>query len=195
MIKDIPIGITSEDESGILSDQIRKSRKRKKIGKGGLFPGEEEFVIKWWLQREKTMLTNGPSDSRDDRVRVALVEQRARETQLQMILMLEILSLEATSVPSSASLNPSSDTVNETAVGQPVQAKKPKKPQNLETLLDILIDRLCIWHTTSQEDSEAAHDRQQRQNLTDSTSNDDYLRGFCVEVVIPLYDFFALARW
>ncbi|MCJ1400190.1 hypothetical protein MMC11_003394 [Xylographa trunciseda] len=187
LVKDIPMGVTSEDESGLVSDQIRKSKKRKKIGKEGLFPAEEEYVVKWWLHREKTIYTGGSGDSRDDRIRVALVEQRARETQLQIILILEILSLEAMSVPFSANLQSLVGPVEDSTAEQPSQTKKPRKPQNLETLLDILIDRLCIWHTTTQEDSEEAHDTQRRQSFTDSASDGDHLRSFCVEVVVPFY--------
>ncbi|MCJ1382187.1 hypothetical protein MMC17_005299 [Xylographa soralifera] len=187
LVKEIPLGVTSEDESGLLCDEIRKSKKRKKIGKGGLYPGEEEYAIKWWLRREKNVFTAGPGDSREDRVRVALVEQRARETQLQIILILEILSLEATNVHIATVLGPVLVMVEDSTAEHPAQTKKPRKPQNLEILLDILLDRLCIWHTTSQEDSEAAHDIQRRPKFTDSTSDGDHLRSFCVEVVVPFY--------
>ena len=186
LMKEIPVGVTSEDESSLLHDEIRKSKKRKKISKGGLYPGEEEYAVKWWLRCERNTLTGRPEDSHEDRVKVALLEQRARETQLQIILMLEILSTEATSVPIATILSSVPATGDDNTTERPAQTKKPKKPQNLEILLDVLIDRLCIWHTTSQEDSGAAHDIQQRRKLTDSTSDGDRLQSFCVEVVVPL---------
>ena len=186
LVKEIPLGVTSEDESSLLCDEIRRSKKRKKISKGGLYPGEEEYAVKWWLRSEKNTFTSRPGDSHEDIVRMALVEQRARETQLQIILILEILSLEAASVPIATTLNPVLVTVEDSIVEHHAQTKKPKKPQNLEILLDILIDRLCIWHTTSQEDLEVAQDTQERPKFADGTSDGDHLRSFCVEVVVPL---------
>ncbi|MCJ1475900.1 hypothetical protein MMC13_004564 [Lambiella insularis] len=187
LLKDLPVGTTSEDEDGLLGDQIRKSKKRKKISKEGLFPGEEEYLVKWWLQRERMTLVDGPGVNLEERLRVSLIEQRARETQLQLILILEVLALESAAAAVPTNLELEIVGSNSTIIGKQVQTKKSKKPQNFEVQIDILIDRLCIWHSTSQEELKALHNSQERSKPSSSTSNGDHLRDFCIEVVVPFY--------
>ena len=185
LIAELPVGITSEDEDGLLADQIRKSKKRKKISKGGLSPGEEQFLIKWWLHRENGMFSAAPGDTREQRAKEALKEQRAREIRLQVILILEVLTLEASGIASiSASKPPNADEDTTQA-----QTKRVKKPLNLSTLLDVLIDKLCIWHSTSQgeaKEADVGHRPEQGEKLLVRAPESDCLRDFCTEVVVPL---------
>lgn len=185
LIAELPVGITSEDEDGLLADQIRKAKKRKKISKGGLSPGEEQYLIKWWLHRESVKLSAGPGHTREQRAKEALREQRAREIQLQMILILEVLALEAAGItPTSKIKAPNAEEDNSQA-----QSKRVKKPLNLSTLLDVLIDRLCIWYSTSQgemRETDLVHRPQQGEKSGLRASDSDCLRDFCTEVVVPL---------
>jgi len=185
LIAELPAGVTSEDEEGLLADQIRKSKKRKKVSKGGLSPGEEQYLIKWWLYRESVTMGAGPGDIREQRAKDALRKQRAREIQLQVILILEVLALEAAGIPPSlVSQQPKAE--EEKAPGQ---SKRGKKPLNLSTLLDVLIDRLCIWHSTSQgevRETEVTHRSQHGEKLALRAPESDCLRDFCTEVVVPL---------
>ena len=188
LIKEIPHGITSEDESSLLSDQIRKLKKRKKPSRGGLAPGEEQYVVRWWLHQERASLTGGPGETREQRVKQALVEQRARETQLQIILILEILALEAVAVNDPSVVHPDNKALGGDDSTMHMQAKKSRKPQNLSNLLDVLIDRLCIWHSTSQGEliSPDVTKEAEEVKITRQTSEGDRLRDFCTEVVVPL---------
>ena len=189
LINEIPHGITSGDESSLLSDQIRKLKKRKKPSKGGLAPGEEQYVVRWWLQQERASLIGGPGETREQRMKQALVEQRARETQLQIILILEILALEAVVMSDSTVVLSDNKAVEGDESNTQVQAKKLRKFQNLSNLLDVLIDRLCIWHSTSQGESsttDVTNAAQDEERIARQTSESDRLRDFCTEVVVPL---------
>lgn len=185
LIAELPIGITSEDEDGLLADQIRKAKKRKKISKGGLLPGEEQHLIKWWLHRESVTLSAGPGHNREQRAKEALREQRAREIQLQIILILEVLALEAAGIPTTSTIK----TLNAEEEKNQAPSRRVKKPLKLSTLLDVLVDRLCIWHSTSQgeiREADVAHRPQHGEKSGLRASESDCLRDFCTEVVVPL---------
>ena len=189
LISELPVGITLHDEDDQMNARIRKSKKRKKVGKDGLFPGEESYVLKWWFKREEASPLQGPEDTREQRIKNSLVEQRARETQLQIILILEIVALEAAgSAQSGTDHKPLGGGHESTGTERPSESKAPKKPQNLSTLLDILIERLCIWQSTNHDDSVSIG---KSSSITSKTmephgGNGDRLRDFCFEVIIPL---------
>ena len=192
LIAELPVGITFGDEDDQMNSRMRKSKKRKKVGKDGLFPGEESYVLKWWLKREDALPLQGPEDTREQRVKNSLVEQRARETQLQIILILEILAIEAASSAQSRTdhmrLGGGYERNN---AERPTESKAPKKPQDLSTLLDILIERLCIWQSTNHDDSvsvgkSSSTTSKTIEHLEPYAGNGDRLRDFCSEVIIPL---------
>ena len=192
LITELPVGIASEDEAGYTNARIRKSKTRRKIGKNGFFPEEEGYVLKWWLRREKTLTAEGPEDTRERRTKRALVEQRARETQLQIILILEILALEAAGTAQGPKDLTMPNVTNDSNEDKHVpDAKKSKKPQDLSTLLDVLIERLCIWQTTNLEDSMSSGDKtksvpQKAEKEGACADDGDRLRDFCSEVIVPL---------
>ena len=192
LIVELPAGINFDDEDDQMNARIRKSKKRKKVGKGGLFPGEESYVFNWWLKREEALPSQNPGDTREQRIKSSLVEQRARETQLQIILILEILALEATRSAQSRTGHMSLGEGHEnTQATRPSESKAPKKPQNLSTLLDILIERLCIWQSTNHDDSvsigkPSSTTSKTMEHLEAHARNGDRLRDFCSEVIIPL---------
>ena len=194
-IQEIPVGVTEDDEGGPIMSAIykkgEKSKKRKRISKGGFLPGEEDYLIRWWLNREGSLVVTGPAGSREGRMKSAIQEQRGRETQLQIILVLEVLALEV----AFASQKQTSSTVAHTLKGEDEadtpKLKRSKKPQDLNILLDILVDRLCIWESTNQEGPMSRVE--DSSNLMSETPEDptegstkDRLRDFCVEVIIPL---------
>jgi DNA replication regulator SLD3 len=185
IIEEIPVGITPEDADSLLASQIRKAKKRKKVSKEGLYPGEEEYVAKWWLTRETENVQGGPDDIRAQRIRRALVEQRAREIHIQIILILEVSALEATKIPVTVTSEDAGTATATDADKSQTQNKRPRKPLNLSTLLDILIDRLCIWHSTSQDEAKGAGIAGSGDTLTSHASNYDRLRDFCTEVIVP----------
>lgn len=188
IVKELPIGVFSDDENmtAIFRKKTRK-RKSSKIGKDGLYPEEEVSVIRWWLDRRNSIDGDDSSDNRDERVRLRMAEQRARETQLQIILLLETLALEAS--------NPGKISENDPIVVEekhPSSTKqKSKKLLDLNILLDLQIDRLCIWQSMSVGDSgSSAHEDKTDPRTTLKVSNEgrkfDVLRDFCVDVIVPL---------
>ena len=194
LIREIPIGVMEDDDGCPAMEALykkgEKSKKRKKISKGGLLPGEEEYIARWWLNRDNSLISTGPGDSREGRIKSAVKEQRARETELQIILILEVLALESAASQNQTSLNEVHIPKIEDK-GNTQKPKRSKKHQDLSTLLDILVDRLCIWESTSHEESKPGlEDGSDIANRTldvlTEDSSKDRLRNFCVEVIIPL---------
>ena len=193
MVKDLPFGPMSENESASITDalvkKIRKSKKTK-IGKNGLYPGEEASITRWWLSRDAPAAACDSADARDSATRLALLEQRARETQLQVILALEVLALEASTIGPSVENN-TMRTATEGVGESQEKRKKVKKPQDLIMLLDLLVDRLTIWQSMNMDEDKTS----KKGEITSSqhsvisiakNSNSDHLQQFCVDVVLPL---------
>ena len=193
MVKDLPFGPMSENESASITDalvkKIRKSKKTK-IGKNGLYPGEEASITRWWLSRDPPAAACDSADARDNATRLALLEQRARETQLQVILALEVLALEASTIGPSVENN-NMRTVTESVGESQGKRKKVKKPQDLIMLLDLLVDRLTIWQSMNMDEDKTSKKGETTSSQhpvisIDKTSNSDHLQQFCVDVVLPL---------
>ena len=191
LVQNLPAGDFSEEELGqitvFLGDAGRKLKRRKKVGKNGLFPGEELYLAKWWVKRD---LSVGDDGSRDAELKRLLVEQRVRETELQIIVILETLGLEALEA-SMKTNGDASTTVAKDEDNQP-KKKKRKKAQDLNTLLELLMDRLCIWQSMGHDDSKlsetnaGAEFKQGCDNTAMKNQGSDRLRDFCIEVVVPL---------
>ena len=188
LLKDFPVAISSDDEEdhikGVLGPKLPRSKKRKELTKGGLFPGEEGYVARWCIHLNKDSALGRLDATREERMKLSIVEQRARETQLQIILILETLALEA-----SAKENP---TLRETQHPNiDISEGKPRSKEDLQKLLDLLLERLCIWQSTSEEINVTKRNGGQTllQEVTEKAScasNNDQLKDFCTEVVIPL---------
>ena len=195
VVKDLPIGILSDGEGALgvatITKKTRKS-KRSKIGKDGLYAGEELDIARWWIAKDMSSLACDSPDARADAVKATMLEQRARETQLQIILVLETLALEA-SADSLARHNPADDPLERGEILQKTQTKlkKPKKPQDMNTLLDLLADRLCIWQSMSIDEAKTSGADKKSVSgpgakMTTGATPNDHLRQFCVDVVLPL---------
>ena len=193
IVKDLPFGPLSEDESASITNTlVEKGRKSKKtiVGKNGLYPGEEVSITRWWLSRDAPATACDSADVREHATRLALLEQRARETQLQTILALEVLALEAATTGSSIEQN-TTGIVPEGVGESQEKRKKPKKPQDLVMLLDLLVDRLTIWQSMNMDEDETfkrgdTPSSQHPVKSVDKTSDSDHLQQFCVDVVLPL---------
>lgn len=189
IIKELPVSVLTEDEiPAIVSTQRKKQRKSKsgKIGKDGLYPGEEANITRWWLSRNKPLTTNESSNSKEDAIRTILLEQRARETQLQVILVLETLALEAATPQTGDNQENPRDNACEQESSQ-VKKSKSKKPQDLNILLDLLVDRLCIWQSTNTDEGKGPQSSELPATHQGGKASDKvHLRDFCVDVVLPL---------
>ncbi|GIC92038.1 uncharacterized protein Aud_008494 [Aspergillus udagawae] len=175
-IRDVLLS-TSDDDAR----KKRKSRKRK-LGKNGLYPEEEGFIRKWW--RDRALADNGvPAESsRDAELKKHIADLRLRETQLQILLILETLALELsgpgeTSKTHDYSEKPSEDT----------RTKSKRKPQDLDVLLELHLDRLCIWHAVSTDDTVLAESAKSFDSQTGKKIESDAVRDFCTEVIVPFY--------
>lgn len=201
VVKILPFSALSDDEGlSLIAGIGKKARKSKKVklGKNGLYPGEESSITRWWLSRDTTDIDCDSADAREESTKAALLEQRAREAQLQIILVLETLSLEcfATDLPTTYDL--SGEQVEKDVNAQKIP-KKSKKRQDLRTLLDLLADRLCIWQSMTIEQASASGsvDRPPSQHVPPATpaiGSSDHLRQFCIDVILPLYVTFPASQ-
>lgn len=190
-MQNLPAVDFSEGDLGqttaLLGGAGRKLKQRKKVGKNGLFPGEELYLAKWWVKRD---LSASGGESRDAELRRLLIEQRVRETELQIIIILETLALEALKASTNSNAEPSTTAAkDEDASGA---KKKRKKPQDLNTLVELLLDRLCIWQSMGHQEAKVTEKRsnadfkQDRDNTAIKGHSSDRLRDFCIDVVVPL---------
>ena len=182
----------SADDANQSSEKTkkRKSNKRMKFGKDGLYPTEDSFIRRWWASLDDDAESGTPGVSREDRIKSRISQLRVRETQLQMIVILEALALQ-----------PLSSTLEDLGGGLPAalpsaadpngkdKSAKPKKLDNLIMLIDVHIDRLCIWQDIAIEGTNSARRDVQNRNANSSDlprHTDNILRDFCVEVIGPL---------
>ncbi|KAK6006615.1 hypothetical protein QM012_007025 [Aureobasidium pullulans] len=164
LLKDLPSQNLDPDHASAAKKKRRK--KKLKPDKHGLLPEEDAFFAKWWYQDE----ASAPSDETAEQTLKRRGPQlRTRETFMQVVLALEILSLEA--LPEFKS-----------AQEQVTQAKS-RKGDATSLTLELLVDKLCIWHSLH------AADLLGDAPKSDKTAKDgaNQLHSFCVEVIIPFY--------
>lgn len=183
--------LVDTDEEG-RSKPKRGKPKKMKIGKDGLYPGEVDHVKRWWKANKPEVRDDESSTTNPQEVKFHITCLRTRETQLQMIILLEILALEA--------VQPAHDAQDSQLPGMPVEnvivegtsdsVSKKQHKHNFSQILNLHADRMCIWQDTTLEEmkmiaaeSEAkSGEGSQKPNRTDS----DPLRDFCMDIVLPL---------
>lgn len=169
----------------------KKSGRRKQLGKDSLFAGEERFIRAWWLDRNGEQNDSSRTPSREETIQRVVRELRNRETQLQIILILEILTLESTTVGDREGDIASQAVKQEPDDGEAKSdlakiPSKPSKKRDLKHELDILVDRLCIYQTVSI--IEPSMSGKIRINNGDSGQEiRDRLRDFACNVILPFY--------
>jgi DNA replication regulator SLD3 len=161
LLKDLPSQHPDDNPAA------KKKRRKKKVkpDKYGLLPEEADFFAQWWYQDDST----GPSDeTAEQSLKRKSRQLRTRETFMQLVLVLEILSLEALPEFESQEQAP-----------QP----KGKKSDTITTSLELLVDKLCIWHSLHSADLLGDAPK------PDKTAKDgaNQLHSFCVDVIIPFY--------
>jgi hypothetical protein len=110
-----------------------------------------------------------------------------------MIVILEVLALQ-----------PLASTTEDAGLGLPatvrttedVEAKdksaKTKKPGHLTMLIDVHIDRLCIWQSIALEAGKSpVNNSEKSSEQLDEVTNagkhaDNILKDFCIEIIAPL---------
>lgn len=181
LIKDMKTHIESSDDG-----KPKKKRARKmKLGRNGLYPSEDDKIRAWWTS-SKPSLKDDAAAIPETEIKSYITLLRTRETQLQMVLILEILALEP--------LVPSGEDMQLPGVRKSIEAepatKKSKKKKNLADIVDMHADLLCIWQSTSSdeyrllEDSQVADYTHTGEQMPRASS--EPLRDFCVDIITPL---------
>ena len=131
----------------------KKGRAKKmKLGKTGLYPTEDDHVRRWW-RSNKPELRDDEVNPKPEDVKYRIACLRTRETQLQMILILEIIALETLRPANGAQESQLPGLESNTPLKQPgTENPKKRKKQDFPVLLDLHADRLCIWQSTTSED-------------------------------------------
>ena len=123
-------------------------------------------------------------------MQVHLTDLRNRETQLQIILILEILTIESrTEVrcgknPAAAFIKLETEDHASSSILASTSSKLNKK-RDLRPDLDILVDRLCIYQTVGINDPAVAGEV--KKNGESGNEGTDKLRDFCCHVILPFY--------
>jgi DNA replication regulator SLD3 len=190
----------SEDDADTIAVKGRKKRKSKmKPGKGGLYPGEDDYLRKWWMDGDSDpSVTPGETESNVEQVKRRVANLRTRETELQIILILEIFALQE-----SSHLKEQCEERTKPNVGTSQGKNRKSSGKDLALVLDLLVDRLCIWQSVSSggDDSlcmdnfgnpKAPCQNGKNTGPTNTRAmgvgqNSDHLRDFCNEVILPLY--------
>jgi hypothetical protein len=175
-LKDAILSISDDDSA------LKKRKTKKKLGKNGLYSEEEQFIRKWWKDRALADQGVSTETSREAELKKHIADLRLRETQLQILLILETMALEA-AMTGEAKPSENGDGPGKT------KSSKPKKSQNLKVMLELHLDRLCIWHAVSFDDIAVSEPVKVYEN-NDSAGKkleSDAVRDFCTEVIIPFY--------
>ncbi|KAI9811923.1 MAG: hypothetical protein M1832_000665 [Thelocarpon impressellum] len=150
LVQTLPAPDLSDDDADDAAAGAKPGRKRKrkqsKPGRDGLYPLEEDFVRRWW--RIAGTDAGPPPESRDELARTRIARLRVRETELQIIMILEALALRS-------------------STGR--KDDRSKRRQDVGLILELLVDKLCIW-----------------QSVSDEAAGKDRFGDFCTEVVMPL---------
>ncbi|KAK4078693.1 uncharacterized protein Triagg1_3024 [Trichoderma aggressivum f. europaeum] len=193
----IPEIITKLKDRIESSDEGRK-RKRKpkkmKLGKSGLYPLEDENVMRWWAANKPEPNDEVAITSSQVKSHVSIL--RTRETKLQMILIMEILALEPLKaagesgeamLPTLPGAAISGDLLENALHPQP----KKRNKHNLPVLLDVHADRLTIWQSTASDEQLLLEDAPSLQTPLDGSlekkASSEPLRDFCVDVIVPFF--------
>lgn len=191
VIKDFPPISFSDDDQVDGSTKPKKFKKKIKLSRDGMYPQETDAVKKWWFGGV-TAAEMARDETLDQRVKRRLNDLRVREALLQMILILEITALEALSPPQTSAEGKDtavdeSQAIGESQVDSQAQSlakpKRKKKLDDVKLLLDLLLDKLCIWQSIEQEgvlDFDANKEE-------DGSAANDRLQSFCIEVIVPFY--------
>ncbi|KAH7170675.1 DNA replication regulator SLD3-domain-containing protein [Dactylonectria macrodidyma] len=176
------------------SDEGRKRKRRAKkmkLGKDGLYPYEEDQIQKWWVANAPELHDEG-SNIATQQIKSLTSMLRTRETQLQMILILEILALTPLRAPEDAedSQLPTLPGATESQGGMAPPPRKRNK-HNLPILVDVHADRLTIWQSTVSDEQLLLEDSQVTNRGGDGQlqqkASSEPLKDFCVDVIVPFF--------
>ncbi|KAI9700175.1 MAG: hypothetical protein M1820_006843 [Bogoriella megaspora] len=176
---------------------LKKSRSKKlKPSADGIFPREEGYLKGWWHSPDLHGPLLSSPEKRQKVIKDRLANLRVRESQMQLIIALEVLALESSFIPAGKkSEEPSAESQEQGAQDtQSNEKRKKKKLRDLTVFIDLIVDRLCIWQSLRLEGvavKEQDRGEEVASNtpgaLTGKPSTNDALKAFCIEVIIPFY--------
>ncbi|KAF5851204.1 hypothetical protein GGP41_004015 [Bipolaris sorokiniana] len=188
-IKAMAPGSYSDDETMAGASKAKKSKKKAKLSREGVYPQEEVLVKRWW-QSELPSGDAMATETMDQRIKRRIGDLRVRETLAQLILMLEIIALEAMSTSKAGGQQLTKEETQDQSE-QSAPKKRKKKLDDINVQLDLALDKLCIWHATEELgilDFDAKPSQQNEDvDGTGRNGSSDRLHSFCVEVIIPFY--------
>ncbi|KAJ6145061.1 DNA replication regulator Sld3 [Penicillium chermesinum] len=182
LVRDAMLAVSDDEAAPAVK---KRKSKKKKLGRNGMYPEEDGFVHRWWKARAMTELS--PADSsREAESKKHISDLRLRETQLQILLILEVIALEMSTKTDKKTTSEENGDEKE----EPPKSKT-KKPQDLDVLLELHLDRMCIWHAVSSEDTSAADSAKsslfKEDHMSGKKAESDGVRDFCTEVIVPFY--------
>jgi DNA replication regulator SLD3 len=177
--------------------KVKKLKSKKsKPSKNGLYPAENAYLCQWWGSYDTDADKDAPGVSKEEVKRKRVAQLRIREMQLQMIVILETLALQSLATPPTDQSGelPSIGQINDRSDGKTLIYSKSKKNLDLTALIEVNIDRLCIWQSLAAEDGSTISKLDGSSNIGLKSSGmastldhaADILREFCVEVIVPL---------
>ncbi|KAK6356380.1 hypothetical protein TWF718_000741 [Orbilia javanica] len=149
---------------------------------------EIKYVLKWLKSLSDD---DGPVRSleqEDIHLQKCTTELRSRETELQVIVILEVLAIKANlseeKMIKYEKLKKAADRRRKrkenAEKGDEKERKKRKKKMGLLILLDLLVDRLCIWHSIGTGE-------EPKSSQPKPKDAKDRLKHFCIEIVMAFY--------
>ncbi|KAK6363625.1 hypothetical protein TWF730_001049 [Orbilia blumenaviensis] len=149
---------------------------------------EIKYVLKWLRSLSDD---DGPVRSleqEDIHLQKCITELRSRETELQTIVILEILAIKASlseeKMKEYEKLKKAADRRRKRREkaerGEDKDKKKRRKKRDLLDLLDVHVDRLCIWNTIGTGEEPKGSQPKPKDAK-------DRLRHFCIEIVVAYY--------
>ncbi|KAF1930690.1 uncharacterized protein M421DRAFT_418168 [Didymella exigua CBS 183.55] len=190
IIKAIPVSVASDEEATTKPSQAKKSRKKTKLSRDGTYPSEDVFIQRWWRSEMPNADLAG-REMMETRIRRRIGDLRVRETLAQLMLMLEVIALESMMTykgPAETGPPVGESELQEDSQAQP--KKRKKKLDDIALQLDLLLDKLSIWHATEEVgilDYDSRATKQQDSAGLNEKNGSDRLHGFCVEVIVPFY--------
>ncbi|ROW11090.1 hypothetical protein VMCG_00973 [Cytospora schulzeri] len=189
LVNSMKILVESSDDNE--AKPKRRKPKKMKLGKDGLYPDETDHVKKWW-RANKPQIGDDDATVHPEETKYHITYLRTRETQLQMVIILEILALEA--------VHPVANADDSQLPGMPAEDKPKEKvdslprkrnKHNFPTLVDIHADRLCIWQSTTLDEMKMIAAESQANNGSESQKpdrvNSDPLKDFCIDILLPFF--------
>ncbi|KAJ6259141.1 hypothetical protein Dda_6038 [Drechslerella dactyloides] len=185
----LDIARTKRGQIGIVDKMNNEDLESAIIAPACLKDNEIKYVLKWLRSLSEE---DGPVRSleqEDLHIQRSINDLRYRESELQIILLLEIISIKSKLSPSKLLDYDKMKKADERKRRRREKARtgeKSKKRKKMEptVLLDLLVDRLCIWNSIGASSEAKGSQPAAAQNRKDEK---DRLRLFCAEIVLAYY--------